>query len=629
MTQQKIKTLHPAAATLIIFLSLILFLPGCGTMMTLFGHQSPQDSFLENMPQLTMKDLDNFKAGLKPINTEIKAKYLLARHFQRLNRHLNAIEELNEVIKMEPYFPEAYNALGVSYDSLGKFAMAEECYHMALRLNPDLAYVVNNLGYSYMMQGKMEAARQYLEMAVAMEETNLKYRNNLALASQGSENTGQETLQESALQSEPEQTPEKLVSSEPVATETAGVAEPAETISKDAEVVKNAPVQVAFVETVPGLNQPQEENVIETSVAEPDQVVSETIESLNTEHSGSPEPLKSDSPLETETILIASSNLNTESLNTEHSQNTEHSGPIALNPEPLNPEHSGPIALNTEPLNTEPLNTEHSQNTEHSNPEPLQLAITQKDNPDNGSRFYKFSPPSLIENQVETRNSEKEDVVITIAKVSDESVATDASDSISRNQPLNDSPVVLEIILVNGNGVNGFARKTGNYLKEKGYRIRSLQNADHFNYKETKIYFHKNLKDDARLLSEQLPGDHSISEANMIHHGETYIRILLGKDMINRAGQEYQIEISNGNGINGAAKRMSVYLRGKGFPVNRLTNADHFKYEATRIFFGKDQLSHAQALLEILPEGHQATMVQLDQDSGKIRLLIGKDVGVN
>ena len=591
MKQQKNKILHPAAAALIISLSLILFLSGCGKMMTIFGHQSPQDSFLENRVQLTVKDLDNFKAGLKPINTEIKAKYLLARHFQRLNRHLNAIEELNEVIKMEPYFPEAYNALGVSYDSLAKFAMAEECYKMALRLNPDLAYVVNNLGYSYMMQGKNQEAVQFLEMAVAMEENNLKYRNNLELASQGSVNAGQKTPPDLVLQSEPEQTPEKQIEPEQPATEMAVVAEPAETTSEEAGVVKNDKPSETFQSSEVAPNGRDEIIIKKTDAAEThhDHKAQETAAIVEVAYN---EPEKMDSP-----EMVADKHQDPDTSAAIPTLNTEHSKSATLNPE-------------------------------HSKPEPYQSALIKKDDPDNGSRFYKVSPPVLIENQVETRDSEKEDFVITIAKVSDESVSPEVTDIKSHEQTPQVSSDVVEIVLVNGNGINGFAKKTGIYLKEKGYRIRNLQNADHFNYKETKIYFHKNLKENAFLLSEQLPGDKVVSDTHMIYHNEKYIRVLLGKDMVHWAGQEYQIEISNGNGVNGAAKRMSVYLRGKGFPVNRLTNADHFNHEVTRIFFGKDQLNLAQALMETLPDGHQASLVEMDQDARKIRLLIGKDVVV-
>jgi tetratricopeptide (TPR) repeat protein len=506
MNQQKNKIRSSAA--LIVSLSLILMLSGCGKLTTIFGHQSPRDSIMENQTQLTSKELDNFKSGLKPVNGEIKAKYLLARHFQRLNRHLNAIEELNEVIKMEPYFPEAYNALGVSYDSLGKFAMAEECYKMALRLNPDLAYVVNNLGYSYMMQRKYEDAVHFLEMAVAMEENNLKYRNNLLMASQRAGNLGQKPSQDTASDHiEPEKTPEKII--EPESLMIAALEKTSEPFVDDTETTGNN----------------QEETIIfQTNVAE-------------------------------------------------NQNNNALSASEFLKPESLKPESLTPDTITSD--------------------------------------TFQLSK---------------------IIKKDDSNTSTKTTDMISRNQAPKVSSVEVEIELVNGNGISGFAKKTGNYLKEKGYRIRSLKNADHFNYQETRIFYHEGSKPEAELLADQLAGNNRrVSVDNLVHHQHPFIKVLLGKDLVSdekNTGQPYHLEIKNGNGVTGAAKRVSQHLRTKGIITGRLTNADHFNHESSRIFYGKDQLSNAQALLESLPKGSGAEpeLVDTNANGNKIKLLLGKDM---
>jgi tetratricopeptide (TPR) repeat protein len=510
MNQQKNKIRSSAA--LIVSLSLILMLSGCGKLTTIFGHQSPRDSIMENPTQLTSKELDSFKSGLKPVNGEIKAKYLMARHFQRLNRHLNAIEELNEVIKMEPYFPEAYNALGVSYDSLGKFAMAEECYKMALRLNPDLAYVVNNLGYSYMMQRKYENAVHFLEMAVAMEENNLKYRNNLMMASQATGYLGQKPYQDTASdQVEPEKTPEKIIEPESLmiaSLETTSVA-----VAVDNKTTGNDPKEVIILKTHVAEN--QDNNELATS------------ESLD---------------------------------------------PGILKPEPLQ----------TVPLKPETINSDTIQSSK-------------------------------------------------IIKKDDTNTSLKTTDMISRKQAPKVSSVAVEIELVNGNGISGFAKKTGKYLKEKGYRIRSLKNADHFNYQETRIYYHEGLKPEAELLADQLPCKNKVSVDNLVYHQHPFIKVLLGKDLVSddkKNGQPYHLEISNGNGVTGAAKRLSQHLRAKGIITGRLTNADHFSHESSRIFYGKDQLSNAQALLESLPKesGAEPELVGTNANGSKIKLLLGKDM---
>lgn len=478
----KNKKFGPAA--LIISLSLALILPGCAKEVIVIDHKSPRDSYLKNTGQLSAQDIENFKTGLKPINSEVRAKYLLARHFQKLNRHLIAIDELNQVIKLEPFFPEAYNALGVSYDSLGEYAMAEECYKMALQLNPTLAYVVNNLGYSYLMQGKNQDAVKYLEMAVAMEENNLIYRNNLRMAYQGSGNNGQKSNKNSYSHSQPEETAKNQIELEP---------------------------------------------------------------------------------------------------------------PINL----MVPANEGHVVKDDKTMIT---------NSRNSMP-----------------GFYKTSPTAPVEIQ----NNEKEDFLQADAELIEENIYSNMNNTQSRKQAYQASFNTVDLELVNGNGVTGFAKKMAKYLREKGYRIINIKNGDHYNYKETRIYFHKNLKEDAWLLSRQLLGEKVISDNNMIYYNEKHIRVLLGKDMVTQnygEDKKYRLEISNGNGVNGAAKRMAEYLRRMGIPVYWLTNADHFNYEATRIFFGKGRLNQAQALLKILPNRHQASLVGIDQNTDRVRLLLGKDM---
>jgi hypothetical protein len=511
---------------------LFSFLLSCSQIRTFFGHQESKDPFVYQSQGLSPSQLQNFRSSLKPINGEIKAKYDLARHFQKLNRHLNAIEELNEVVKMEPSFPEAYNALGVSYDSLGKFAMAEECYKMALRLNPDLSYVVNNLGYSYMMQGKFDDAVHFLEMAVSMEENNLKYRNNLLMASQRAGKTGQKPDQDIASDRiVPEETEEKIIEPEPF------MIAPLESTSF-AVAVDNEKTR----------NDPKEVNIFKTNVAE-------------------------------------------------NQDYNELAASESLKPETLKPE-----TINSDTFQPSKIINKHD--TGISLPAPVEL-----------------------------QNSQKEDVLIMIAERSDENRSLEVTDVKDKRQTLKVSPAAVEIELVNGNGITGFAKKTGNYLREKGYRIRSLKNAEHFNHNETRIYFPENFNESAHLLAEQLPGGKVFSDISMIPHNYNYIRVLLGKDLVftrHGVGQEYrpkyQIEISNGNGVNGAAKKMSVYLRNKGIQVNRLTNADHFNHPSSLIFYGKDQLSNAQALLESLPEGSEAELVDTNANGSQIKLLIGKNM---
>jgi tetratricopeptide (TPR) repeat protein len=501
---------------LLIILALLMvpFLSSCSHVRTFFGHQPAENSFSLSSQGLSQQELQNFQSSLKPINGEIRAKYDLARHFQKSNRHLNAVEELNGVIKLAPDFAQAYNALGVSYDMLGKYHMAEKCYKMAMHLNPDSGYVANNLGYSYMLQGKYQEAHKYMTMAVAMEKDNLRYHNNLNRLREWMKNAGQEPVLYAAEQKDP----------------------------------------VTDV------------SVLDDSVKE----AAATPETFDVEVSLTGQGAKASIIIEEDLTEI---------------DLTSPSWPSGL------------------------IKNEESERS---------------------IKFYKISPVVPDENQEAGKNA----VILALNEVNEEKplqsgVAAETARKEKRRAMEKPPLIDIEVELINGNGIRGFAKRTGVYLNEKGYRIRNLKNADHFNYPETRIFYREDRKAEAELLAEKLPGNTRISADNMVHHREHFIKVLLGKDLAfpgAESGQTYRLEISNGNGVTGAAKRMSQYLKTKGFITGRLTNADHFNHESSRIFYGKDQLKNAQALVESLPDGKKAELVDTNGGGNGIRLVLGMDM---
>lgn len=155
-----------------LFLLFCLFVfSGCATMKNWF-------SFLTD-PNPVEKD---FIVSVKPVKENTDNLYRLARHFQKQNQHEFAVEEFLKILKIDPYFYNAYNALGVSYDNLKMHDTAIDAYRAALKINPDLDYVYNNIGYSHLLKGELKAAKTAFETAVAMNASNKTYQNNLTLA---------------------------------------------------------------------------------------------------------------------------------------------------------------------------------------------------------------------------------------------------------------------------------------------------------------------------------------------------------------------------------------------------------------------------------------------------------------
>lgn len=90
---------------------------------------------------------------------------------------------------------------------------------------------------------------------------------------------------------------------------------------------------------------------------------------------------------------------------------------------------------------------------------------------------------------------------------------------------------------------------------------------------------------------------------------------------------EPEIEVSNGNGVNRMATRMGNYLRNKGLNVTLLTNADHFGYEETKIYYNDHHLHDAYKVAQQIPGWQDMEQVnEFSRQNIKIKVLIGKDL---
>lgn len=130
----------------------------------------------------TKSDMVHFLDSIRYKQSDSGEHYRLGRYFQQRGRHMLALTEFSRAIDLDPQRADAQNAMGVSYDQLRQFDMAERCYRRALVLKPDFAAAYNNLGYSYLMRGKPEKAIVPLQKAVFLQDRNTRFHNNLALA---------------------------------------------------------------------------------------------------------------------------------------------------------------------------------------------------------------------------------------------------------------------------------------------------------------------------------------------------------------------------------------------------------------------------------------------------------------
>ena len=91
--------------------------------------------------------------------------------------------------------------------------------------------------------------------------------------------------------------------------------------------------------------------------------------------------------------------------------------------------------------------------------------------------------------------------------------------------------------------------------------------------------------------------------------------------------KRFGIEVSNGNGTTGMARKVGDYLKTRGLEVSRLTNANHFNHRVSKLYYQKGYQEAASHLAAQLPalDGMEETK-RFDQPNIKIKLLIGKDL---
>jgi hypothetical protein len=90
---------------------------------------------------------------------------------------------------------------------------------------------------------------------------------------------------------------------------------------------------------------------------------------------------------------------------------------------------------------------------------------------------------------------------------------------------------------------------------------------------------------------------------------------------------EVEIEIANGNGVNGAAGRFGRYLKSKGFKVAKVTNANSFNHATTKIFYCDGDLKNVYKFLQkipLLPD--QRSIIELKNLKNRIKIIIGNDL---
>ena len=78
-----------------------------------------------------------------------------------------ALDEVKQVIALDPSFPDAYNLRGLIYMRLNDLRQAEESFRRAVALNPNDANVQHNYAWLLCQQGRYDESQRAFDVAMA------------------------------------------------------------------------------------------------------------------------------------------------------------------------------------------------------------------------------------------------------------------------------------------------------------------------------------------------------------------------------------------------------------------------------------------------------------------------------
>lgn len=114
-----------------------------------------------------------------PDNPVIELEY--AKALIASGKSSDALSVLGKLTNTDSGNWQAYSALGIAYDSLGKYKMAEESFSSAMIASPNNPVIMNNMAMSLAQAGRIGEAISTLEKAAILNRNSPHIRQNLAL----------------------------------------------------------------------------------------------------------------------------------------------------------------------------------------------------------------------------------------------------------------------------------------------------------------------------------------------------------------------------------------------------------------------------------------------------------------
>ena len=579
-------------------------------------------------------------------NESASSNLALAREEFGRGNYGNAIELLEKELSQRPTSISALNGLGACYDQLGRYDIAQRYYFRALDLAPESSQTLSNLGYSYTRQGRHSDAVAVLELALQKDGGNQVAANNLSIARSrlGIDGENEATLPISSTNNaDPAALPDTSVNLAALLGE-----EEAESIILTSDGAANEEVTVnstiTYNQATPVLRFESPADTDSTASVEiPDPaIIDDSPETAsNNQQSDSDTEQDVNPPIEDARDMEMLAELLRSVITFRNSQvGNSESG--EQNDDPASADASVTLA-----------NTDTSQSSRDSTAD-AQRVLSPAIDRDSASlvvlneRMAVAGPGSVSVNEnvlspVPRESSRLEPE--TLLTIDDEPPADPfgSSDEFPNISSLSEP---LNLVVKNANGVRGIANATSNWIRSENVNINRITDADNFDYPRTIVEYRPELQIYAEEIAARfnaLSISCELVPTNELANGED-VQVFLGHDFARQVSvrdgdlevaeipsydyvfSALKIEVLNGNGIEGIARRTADVLESFGSKIVRIADAASFDFEQSVIYYRTGNRIAVEGLIDLLPIAN-VQLVESDElhPSVDVSLILGND----
>lgn len=531
--------------------------------------------------------------------SDAQAQYALGRFYQGQERYALAIEAYRRALAANPDHVSAHNGLGASLLLTGKTAEAIEQFKTGLKHQPRSAALWNNLGYAYALSGEPKLAEMAYKQSLDLDPTDYKTNTNLAMVQKSTS----ESTPATAVAIQPQ---EETKSIQTVETRSMPVY-PAQTPATEIVPPKAGPAALAAIQTAEKPLPPTAAAIETQSMAiSPAQPAKDT----------------STKAAASEPVILAQTSAN---VSMAQPAPVKAIAPINVAPAELALDRK----LVASPDISIPVETTHK-------PQPV-IEVAKIPVMQPSVQVAKVAP-QVFEVNLTSQNTNTDATPqltpIPAQVAGTKRISVPLREDVTQIASVEKSDFVLEIR--NGNGVRHMAFQTSQQLAGQGYTTNYLTNEPGFNVKVTQVLYLPGYLEEAKRLLAHLPKETVLTENENLRQG-TQVRVVLGHDMTQQQtenkttqvasrGDDFVLEIRNGNGVRHLAFQTSQYLAGQGYKTNYLTNQAGFNVKVTRVFYLPGYLEEAKRLLAHLPKDTMLTQTPNLRSGTHVRVVLGKDM---